>query len=431
MLLKPCVPPVLRIKLRRHYQPCSDKIRGRFAFSIPPLSTFMKRTSYFTRSVHAGESDDGHHGALSQPIYNASVFAFPDSEEAALIHNHHKHGFYYGRLGNPTQEALESVICDLENAEASLAFASGMAAVSAAILTIVKSGEHVVALDSMYSTTTSLLKHLAENFGIEVTFIDATDPDNYAHAVRDNTKLFWIETPSNPVLNVTDIASVVQIARAHGIRTVADNTFATPFNQNPIDLGVDAVVHSATKYLGGHSDLTAGLFSGSSDLVEEARMKTTRYFGGNIAPQVAWLLMRGIKTLALRMRQHNENAFAIANMLSDHPKVNAVHYPGLPASKGFEVAKRQMRGFGGMVSFDVGGMEEGRRFVDAVELCSIATSLGGVETILQHSASMTHAALSPEERLKAGIPDGLIRLSVGIEETDDILDDIRTALGSV
>lgn len=391
----------------------------------------MKRTSYFTRSVHAGESDDGHHGALSQPIYNASVFAFPDSEEAALIHNHHKHGFYYGRLGNPTQEALESVVSNLENAEDSLAFASGMAAVSAAVLTIVKSGEHVVALESMYSTTTSLLKHLSENFGIEVTFVDATDPDNYAGAVRENTKLFWIETPSNPVLNITDISTVVQIAKDHGIRTVADNTFATPFNQNPLDLGVDAVIHSATKYLGGHSDLTAGLLAGSSDIVDQARMKTTRYFGGNIAPQVAWLLMRGIKTLALRMRQHNENAYAVAHMLSEHPKVHAVHYPGLAGSSGFEVAKRQMRGYGGMVSFDLGGMDEGRRFVDAVRLCAIATSLGGVETILQHSASMTHATLSQEERLKAGIPDGLIRLSVGIEDVDDILEDIRTALGSI
>lgn len=388
----------------------------------------MKHRSPFTKAVHAGEDRSANFGALSTPVYNASVFAFEDADEGAAVHNHEKPGYYYGRLGNPTQEALEKAVADLEGADGALAFASGMAAISAAILTVAKSGDHIVALESMYSTTTSLLKYLAENFGLEVSFIDATDPENYRNAARSNTKLFWIETPSNPVLNVTDIAAVCGIAKERGIVTCADNTFATPFNQNPIALGADLVVHSATKYLGGHSDLTAGILAGDHSIVEEARMKTTRYFGGNIAPQVAWLVLRGIKTLALRMDKHNRNAYAVANMLSDHEKVEAVFYPGLVSHSGHETAKSQMQGFGGMVAFDVGSVEAGKRFINRLELVSIATSLGGVESIIQHSASMTHATLTPEARKLAGISDGMMRFSVGIEDSDDILDDLRTAL---
>lgn len=390
-----------------------------------------KEGSLFTKAVHAGEDREANFGALSTPVYNASVFAFPDADEAAAIHNHLKPGYYYGRLGNPTQEALERAVAELEGADDALAFASGMAAISAAVMTVAKSGDHVVALESMYSTTTSLLNHLAENFGLEVSFVDATDPENYRAAIRPNTKLFWIETPSNPVLNVTDISAVTAIAKEHGIVTVADNTFATPFNQDPLALGADLVVHSATKYLGGHSDLTAGLLAGDQAIVEEARMKTTRYFGGNIAPQVAWLVLRGIKTLALRMDKHNQNAYAVANMLFGHEKVTAVFYPGLESHAGHEVAKKQMRGFGGMVAFDVGSVESGKRFVNALELVSIATSLGGVESIIQHSASMTHASLTPEARKLAGISDGMMRFSVGIEDIDDILDDLRAALEAV
>ncbi|QQS40775.1 MAG: aminotransferase class I/II-fold pyridoxal phosphate-dependent enzyme [Acidobacteriota bacterium] len=391
----------------------------------------MKHRSLFTKAVHAGEDRAENFGALSTPIYNASVFAFENADEAAAIHNHVKPGYYYGRLGNPTQETLEKAVADLEGADDALAFASGMAAISAAILTVAKSGDHIVALESMYSTTTSLLNHLAENFGLEVTYVDATDPENYRQAARPSTKLFWIETPSNPVLNVTDISAVCGIAKENGIVTCADNTFATPFNQNPLSLGADLVVHSATKYLGGHSDLTAGILAGDSSIVEEARMKTTRYFGGNIAPQVAWLVMRGIKTLALRMDKHNQNAYAVAHMLSDHPKVDAVFYPGFGDHPGHTYAVKQMRGFGGMVAFDVGGIEAGKRFINALELVSIATSLGGVESIIQHSASMTHASLSPEARKLAGISDGMMRFSVGVEDMEDILDDLRSALEAV
>jgi methionine-gamma-lyase len=391
----------------------------------------MSEISFDTLSVHAGEDREANFGALSMPIYNASVYAFTDAEEGAAIHNEFKHGYYYGRLGNPTTEALEKTIAELENAEAGQAFASGMAAISAAILSNVKSGDHIVAPESMYATTTNLLRHLADNLKIETTFIDAANAENYRDAIRPNTKLFWLESPSNPLVKITDIAKVAGIARSAGILTVVDNTFATPFNQRPIELGADIVIHSGTKYLGGHSDLTAGLLAGRSDMVKHIRKVAIKLIGGTIAPQVAWLVMRGVKTLALRMERHNSNAFALANMLAEHSKVKTVYYPGLETHENHDVAKRQMRGFGGMLSFDLGSVEDGKAFVNNVKLCTLATSLGGVETIVQHAASMTHAAIPAEERVKAGITDGLIRMSVGVEGIEDLKSDISTALNSI
>jgi len=389
----------------------------------------MSEQSIFTKAIHAGEDHAEHFGALSVPIYPASVYAFTDADEGAAIHNEEKEGYYYGRLGNPTQLALESAVAELENGEQALALASGMAAISAATFTLVKTGEHIVAPESMYSTTTNLLHHLRERFQIDTTFIDATEAENYRTAIRPNTKLFWIETPTNPLVNITDISAVTGIARQYGIATVADNTFATPFNQRPLELGVDAVIHSATKYLGGHSDLTAGVLVGSREILDAARHGANKFYGGNIAPQVAWLVLRGIKTLALRMERHNTNAYAIANMLDNHPRVTAVHYPGLASHKNHEIAARQMpRGFGGMVGFDLGTVEAGKAFANNIKLCTLATSLGGVETILQHSASMTHASLSPEDRRSAGITDGLIRLSVGVEDVKDLIEDLMQAL---
>ncbi len=386
----------------------------------------------YTKAVHAGDDHSSHYGALSVPIYPASVYAFTDADEGAAIHNEEKDGYYYGRLGNPTQRALETAVAELENTDAALALASGMAAVSAAIFTLVKSGEHIVAPQSMYATTTNFLHHLKERFNIETTFVDATNAENYREAIQPNTKLFWIETPTNPLVLITDIEAVTAIARECGIATVADNTFATPFNQRPCELGVDAVIHSATKYLGGHSDLTAGVLVGKSDVVEAARHGANKFYGGNIAPQVAWLVIRGIKTLALRMERHNSNAFAIANMLGDHPKVEAVYYPGLESHQNHEIAKRQMPGgYGGMIGLDLGTIEAGKTFANSVRLCTLATSLGGVETILQHSASMTHAPIPREDRLKAGITDGLIRLSVGVEDVNDLIDDLTQALDKI
>jgi methionine-gamma-lyase len=388
----------------------------------------MSEKSFETLAVHAGEDAEAHHGSVSVPIYNASVFAFSDADEASAIHNYEKPGWFYGRLGNPTQDALEAAMCELEQGESALAFASGMAAVSASILTIVKTGDHIVAPESHYSTTGSFLEYLAENFGVSTTYIDQTNAENYRDAIRENTKIFYLETPSNPTLKISDLAEIARIAKENGITTICDNTFATPFNQLPLKHGIDVVLHSATKYLGGHSDLTAGVIVGKKDFIEKARLKTTKLFGGNIAPQTAWLVLRGIKTLALRMERHNENAQKIAGFLAEHPKVLQTNYPGLASHPNHDIAREQMRGFGGMISFDVGSVESGKTLLNNVKLCTLATSLGGVETIIQHSASMTHAGLSREERLKAGITDGLIRLSVGIENAEDLIADLDKSL---
>jgi methionine-gamma-lyase len=391
----------------------------------------MADESFYTLAVHAGEDRSENHGAVSVPIYNASVFAFADADEGAAIHNEEKPGYYYGRLGNPTTDALEKTIAVLERGESALSFASGMAAVSASIVSNVRAGDHVVAPESMYSTTTNFLKHLAESFDVGVTFVDAENAESYAAAIKPNTRVLWIETPSNPLVKITDIRRVAEIGRSAGVTVIADNTFATPFNQRPLELGADIVIHSATKYLGGHSDLTAGLLVGTADATKHIRKVATKLYGGTIAPQVAWLVMRGIKTLALRMERHNSNASALADMLSKHEKVTAVFYPGLPAHQNHLVAKAQMSGFGGMIGFDVGSAEAGKKFANSVKLCTLATSLGGVETIIQHSASMTHAAIPAQERMKAGISDGLIRLSVGIEHIDDLAADITNALNAL
>ncbi len=388
-------------------------------------------TSMFTKAVHAGDDHEQHFGALSVPIYPASVFAFSDAEEASAIHNEEKPGYYYGRLGNPTQTALEQALAELENGEAALALSSGMAAISGVILSLVKSGDHIVAPESGYPTTQNMLRHI-ERFGIETTFVDGSDAGAYGTAIRPNTRLFWIESPSNPLLFVTDLGAVAAIGKEKGIMTIADNTFATPFNQRPLELGIDAIVHSATKYLGGHSDLSAGVIVGSREIVDTVRSAANKFYGGNIAPQVAWLVLRGIKTLALRMERHNHNASAIANMLSQHSKVKAAFYPGLASHPGHAIAAKQMSpGFGGMIAFDVGTVGAGKALCNNVRLCTLATSLGGVETILQHSASMTHAAVPPEERAKAGVTDGLIRLSVGIEDAGELIADLEQALDNL
>lgn len=389
----------------------------------------MNDHSFFTQAVHAGEDREANFGALSVPIYPASVFAFADADEGIAIHNYEKDGYFYGRLGNPTVEALERTMAKLERGEDALAFASGMAAISAAAFTLVGSGDHIVGPESMYSTTTNFLKHIGEQFGIETTFVDATDAEAYTAAIRPNTKMFWMETPSNPLVRITDIAEVAAAGKRAGIASVVDNTFATPFNQRPLELGADLVIHSATKYLGGHSDLTAGLLVGRRDLVDKARHGAAKLYGGNIAPQVAWLVLRGIKTLALRMERHNSNAFAFANTIANHPNVKAVYYPGMETHQNHEIAKRQMSGFGGMVGVDVGSAETAKSLVNNLKVCTFATSLGGVETLVQPVALMTHATLTREERAQAGVSEGLLRISIGIEHIDDICQDIYDALG--
>lgn len=392
----------------------------------------MKDTSIFTRAVHAGSDRRQFHGAASVPIFNASIFAFDDAETAEAIHNEIDPGYYYGRLGNPTQDAVDRTVADLELAESALSFASGMAAISGVILSFLSPGDRITAPVSLYSTTGKLLRHLRERFSFEVNFVDATDISSIKSSIADGSKMVWIETPSNPILNITDIATVAEFARERGCISVVDNTFATPFNQTPISLGADLVVHSGTKYFGGHSDLTAGVVAGSAEHISKIRSVAVKLLGGNISPFVAWLMHRGLKTLALRMERHNENAYAIAYMLSQHPAVKQTFYPGLTSHPGHTVAARQMNGgFGGIVSFDLGSRSSAAAFVSAVRLCTLATSLGGVETIVQHSTAMTNAGMTPDEQVAAGIPDGLVRMSVGVEHIDDILADVEQALGAI
>ena len=384
--------------------------------------------SIYTQVVHAGQSRDGQFGALSTPIYNASTFVFPDAEQGSAIHEGEQPGYFYGRMGNPTQAALEAAMCDLERGEAALAGSSGMAAVTTALLTLVDSGDHIIAPRAIYASAAGVLDTLLTRLGVEVSYVDGTKTESFVDAVRKNTKLIYLETPANPTLSIIDLEAVCAFARSRSIITIVDNTFATPFNQRPLSLGADVVVHSATKYLGGHGDLLAGVIVGSSEFLDRARWKTHKLLGGVIAPNTAWLVLRGIKTLALRMERHNDNAMAVASFLSGHPKVEAVHYPGLPAHPLHSVAMKQMRGFGGVVAFDVGTVDRGRLLVNSLNLCSLAVSLGDVASLIQHSASMTHASIPPERRQAAGITDGLLRLSVGIEDKDEIIADLDQAL---
>ncbi len=382
----------------------------------------------YTKVVHAGVDLSKNHGSISTPIYNASTYAFPDAEKGAAIHEGELPGYFYGRVTNPTQEALEAALCELENGEAALTFSSGMAAISTCLLTLLKKGDHIIAPESIYASTSGLFNFFNSLADIKTSFVDATDPNTYEGAIQPNTKIIYLESPANPTLKITNINAVVAIAKKHGLTTILDNTFATPINQNPLNMGVDAVVHSLTKYISGHADVLAGALIGSKKLIGKCRWETNKLMGGVIAPQTAWLAHRGIKTLALRMERHNENALAVANFLATHPKVLKAHYPGLSSHPQHALAKKQMMGFGGMIAFEVADASAGRLLVNNLNLCTLAVSLGDVSTLIQHSASMTHASIPKETQEKAGITDGLLRLSVGIEDKNEIIEDLEQSL---
>ncbi|MBI2200470.1 MAG: aminotransferase class I/II-fold pyridoxal phosphate-dependent enzyme, partial [Armatimonadetes bacterium] len=348
-------------------------------------------------------------------------------EQAAARFAHREPGYVYTRYGNPTNAAFEAKLAELEGAEAALAVASGMAAVTTAILASVKAGDHVVAGRSLYSSTQTFLSGRARDFGIEVTFVDPSDPQNFKDAVRPHTRLFYIETPGNPTLQITPLAAVSDIAREAGIRTLADNTFATPINQRPRAFGIDAVIHSATKYLGGHGDLLGGVIAGSREFIDRV-WPVHIELGAVLSPFHAFLITRGMQTLPLRIAAHNQNALAIARFLENHPLVARVTYPGLPSHPQHATAIRQMTGFGGVICFEVADAEKGRRVMNAVRLCTLTVSLGDTKTLICHPASMTHAHVASDLRLTAGISDGLIRLSVGIEDPEDLMEDLDQAL---
>ncbi|OQP06254.1 cystathionine gamma-synthase [Geobacillus sp. 46C-IIa] len=373
-----------------------------------------------TLLIHGGIPGDPHTGAVSVPIYQVSTYK---QEEVGK----HK-GFEYSRTGNPTRAALEKLIADLEGGEAGFAFASGMAAITA-VMMLFDSGDHIVLTDDVYGGTYRVMANVLNRFGLEATFVDTSDIANIEAHIRPNTKAIYVETPTNPLLKITNLQAAAAIARAHGLLLIVDNTFSTPYFQTPLELGADIVIHSATKYLGGHSDVVAGLAVVRTAELAERLHYVQNATGGILGPQDSWLLMRGIKTLGVRMEEHEQSARAIAVFLAEHQAVTRVYYPGLPEHPNHELAKKQMRGFGGMISFDVGSLERAETVLSHVRFFTLAESLGAVESLISLPGKMTHASIPKERREQLGITDGLIRLSIGLEDVNDLLDDLAQALG--
>ena len=391
----------------------------------------MKYKRFATMAVHAGQHPDPSTGSVVTPIYASSTFAFNSVEQGAALFEGKEQGFIYTRIGNPTVKALEDNLAALEGGEVARAAATGMGAITAAVMACVKKGDHVVSGDAIYSGTHKLLTDILREYGVEHTFVDPTVAENYEKAIQPNTRLIYIESPSNPLMKLTDIKAVTEIAKKHGITTVMDNTFMSPYNQRPIEHGVDVVVHSLTKSLSGHSDMVGGAVIASKDFI--AKMDPVfRNMGATMGAWDAWLTLRGIKTLHVRWDRVNYNAQKIAEFLEAHPKVDHVNYPGLKSHPQYELGKRQMDGPGGMMSFELkGGLEAGRKMMNNVELCTLAVSLGSVETLICHPPTMTHSIVPREARLKTGLTDGLVRFSVGIEDVEDIIADLDHALSMV
>lgn len=377
----------------------------------------MKRK---TKMIHGGTGGDARTGAVSVPIYQVSTY----EQDAPGKHR----GYEYSRTKNPTREALETLIADLEDATHGFAFASGMAAITAVMMQF-NTGDHLVITDDVYGGTYRVLTGVLDRFGLSASFVDTGNPTAVEEAIRSETKAIFLETPTNPLLKVTDIDQIAKLAASRGLYTIVDNTFLTPYWQQPLKLGADIVVHSATKYLGGHSDIVAGAVAVRSTELAESLHFIQNSTGAVLGPHDSWLLMRGIKTLALRMEQHEANARAIAEFLSEHPRVERVYYPGLPQHHGHETARKQAHGFGGMISFTVKGLDIVERLLQKTRYFTLAESLGAVESLISVPAQMTHASIPRERREALGITERLIRLSVGIEDRDDLLEDLNRALG--
>lgn len=382
-----------------------------------------------TLAVHAGEAPCPVTGALDTPIYQSTTFAAADSEEMAALYGEEKPGYMYTRYGNPTIHALEEKVAALEGGEAALAAASGMAAISTAILGYVKSGDHVVAARSIYGAAYNFLNKKLPRMGSSATFVPSARMEDFEGAIRPNTRLIYFETPSNPVLEIIDIEALATLAKSRGIPLMIDNTFASPALQQPLKLGVTAVVHSATKYLCGHGDAMGGAIVGSKDYISFLIHEVIRDFGGVISPFNAWLILRGVHTLHVRMPVHCSNAQKVAEFLAAHRNVERVNYPGLPHHPGHNVARKQMKAFGAMMSFEAkGGYEAGKKVMDRVKIFARAASLGDTRSLIVHSASTSHRAVPPEQRQAIGITDGLVRLSIGIEAAEDLIADLDHAL---
>lgn len=390
-----------------------------------------KNMGFNTKLIHSGEFED-QFGSATVPIYQTSTFKFKNAQHGADCFSGASDGYIYTRIGNPTIRALEKNIAELENGYDGIATSSGMSAITSIYMALLGAGSHIISTASVYGPARGVLEKDFSRFGVEADFISTSDVNAILSSIKKNTKVIYIETPANPTMEITDIELCANIAHKQNLVLVVDNTFATPYLQRPLDLGADVVVHSVTKFINGHADIVGGIvITKGKELCNKIRHSMI-YMGCNMDPHQAYLVLRGLKTLALRVERNQENGLKVAHFLESHPKIAWIKYPGLDSHPQFELAKRQMSGSGSIISFGVkGGPEAGRKLMDSVHLATLAVSLGGVETLIQHPASMTHAAVSKEDKLKAGITDDLVRLSVGIEDVKDIIQDLDQALEKV
>jgi cystathionine beta-lyase/cystathionine gamma-synthase len=416
-------------KIERFYRPLLQL----FTHSLSKKEgiNLKQRTGSSTRAIHAGERRDPQTGAITTPIYQTSNFAFSSTQKLLAYNRGESDAYIYTRYGNPTLKAVETKIAALEDGDDAAVFASGMAAITTAILPFVEQGDHIVASRDIYGGTFNFLNTILPRFGITTSFVDATDTRTIAKAIRSNTKLLFCESPTNPTLKLVDLAQLAELGREQELPIIFDNTFATPINQHPVRWGIEIIVHSATKYLGGHNDLMAGVIVGPTDYIQSVK-ELLKIFGGVLDPHAAWLLLRGLKTLPLRVHRHNHTSLHVAKYLEEHNQVKHVYYPGLESHPQHTLAKTQMQGYGGVISFELkGDSAAASRFVDNMTTAFITPSLGGVETLITQPSTTSHYHLDPQERKNAGISDELIRLSVGLEDVEDILAGLEHAFTAV
>jgi methionine-gamma-lyase len=387
-----------------------------------------KTLGFDSKLVHAGDFEDAF-GSATTPIYQTSTFSFKNAKHGADLFAGKEKGYIYTRIGNPTIEALENKLAELENGYGGIALSSGMAAVSAVYMTVLSQGDHMISTSAVYGPSRGVMESHFSKFGVEYSYVNTSVLDEIERNIKPNTKLLYIETPANPTITLTDIKKVSDLAHKHGIIVAVDNTFCSPYLQKPLDLGADIVLHSLTKFINGHADIVGGAIMAKSKELYEKLRKTMVYTGANMDPHQAFMVIRGVKTLSLRIDRAQQSAMRIAEYLQDHEKVEWIKYPGLKSFPQHELAKQQMNGFGSMISFGLkGGYEAGKILMDSVKIATLAVSLGGVETLIQHPASMTHAGVSKEDKLAANITDGLVRYSVGIENVEDLIADLDQAL---
>ncbi len=390
-----------------------------------------KNLGFESKLIHAGAFED-QFGSATVPIYQTSTFKFKSADHGAACFAGESDGYIYTRINNPTIDALEKLVAELENGYRAIAVSSGMGAVNTIYMGLLSQGDHMISSAAVYGPSRVVMEKHYSRFGVESTYVDTSNAENIRKAIRPNTKMIFIETPANPTMDITDLAEVVKIAREHNLITVADNTFCSPYLQRPLDFGFDVVFHSITKFMNGHADVVGGIIVSREKKFDSILRPMMINLGCNMDPHQAYLVIRGLKTLSLRMDRSQQSAQKIAQYLSDHPKIEWVKYPGLKSHPQYELAEKQMEGSGAMISFELkGGIKAGKILMDNVKLCLLAVSLGGVETLIQHPASMTHSKMAAADRLSAGITDGLVRFSVGIENVEDILADLEQALARI